>query len=163
MFLLAADHSCSDSRPLFRIYSRARVKKQIYSKLATHDAVSSGELTSDPPTWTVVINPASVDCVPFVLILSLSDFRFSGISTYACNATASQSQHTHQHLSRHSRPYYDITMRSFILMAVMALLAFVTAMPITPSAPHLSKRAEQLRLEGLREVRHSSICNDITD
>ncbi|KAF1925728.1 uncharacterized protein M421DRAFT_423566 [Didymella exigua CBS 183.55] len=42
-------------------------------------------------------------------------------------------------------------MRSFILMAVMALLAFVSAMPITPSAPHLSKRAEQLRLEGLRE------------
>lgn len=44
-------------------------------------------------------------------------------------------------------------MRSFILMAVMALLAFVSAMPITPSAPQLQKRAEQFRLEGLREVR----------
>ncbi|KAJ4346045.1 hypothetical protein N0V95_005778 [Ascochyta clinopodiicola] len=42
-------------------------------------------------------------------------------------------------------------MRSFILMAVMALLAFVSAMPITPSAPQLQKRAEQFRLEGLRE------------
>jgi len=43
-------------------------------------------------------------------------------------------------------------MRSFILMAVMALLAFVSAKPITPSAPQLQKRAEQFRLEGLREV-----------
>ncbi|KZM22255.1 uncharacterized protein EKO05_0011352 [Ascochyta rabiei] len=42
-------------------------------------------------------------------------------------------------------------MRSFLLMAVMALLAFVSAMPITPSAPQLQKRAEQFRLEGLRE------------
>ncbi|KAJ8118986.1 hypothetical protein OPT61_g138 [Boeremia exigua] len=42
-------------------------------------------------------------------------------------------------------------MRSFILMAAMALLAFVSAMPITPSAPQLQKRAEQFRLEGLRE------------
>ncbi|KAJ4315598.1 hypothetical protein N0V94_005853 [Neodidymelliopsis sp. IMI 364377] len=42
-------------------------------------------------------------------------------------------------------------MRSFILMAVLALLAFVSAMPITPSAPQLQKRAEQFRLEGLRE------------
>ncbi|KAH6625675.1 hypothetical protein C7974DRAFT_312307 [Boeremia exigua] len=42
-------------------------------------------------------------------------------------------------------------MRSFILIAVMALLAFVSAMPITPSAPQLQKRAEQFRLEGLRE------------
>ncbi|KAF2995540.1 hypothetical protein E8E13_002748 [Curvularia kusanoi] len=42
-------------------------------------------------------------------------------------------------------------MRSFILMAILALLAFVSAMPITPSAPQLQKRAEQFRLEGLRE------------
>lgn len=90
--------------------------------------------------------------MPFVLILSLPDFRFSGISVYACYVTASQGQHTDQHLSQHLDSYYEITMRSFILMAVMALLAFVAAMPITPSAPHLSKRAEQLRLEGLREV-----------
>jgi hypothetical protein len=43
-------------------------------------------------------------------------------------------------------------MRSFIMMAFMALLALVAAMPITPSAPQLQKRAEQFRLEGLREV-----------
>ena len=43
-------------------------------------------------------------------------------------------------------------MRSFILMAIMAILAFVSAIPITPAAPQLQKRAEQFRLEGLREV-----------
>lgn len=44
-------------------------------------------------------------------------------------------------------------MRSFILMALMAMLTFVSAIPITPSAPRLQKRAEQFRLEGLKEVR----------
>jgi hypothetical protein len=43
-------------------------------------------------------------------------------------------------------------MRSFILMAFVALFAFVSALPITPSAPQLQKRAEQFRLEGLKEV-----------
>jgi hypothetical protein len=43
-------------------------------------------------------------------------------------------------------------MRSFILMALVALFAFVSALPITPSAPQLQKRAEQFRLEGLKEV-----------
>jgi hypothetical protein len=42
-------------------------------------------------------------------------------------------------------------MRSFILMAFVALFAFVSALPITPSAPRLQKRAEQFRLEGLKE------------
>lgn len=42
-------------------------------------------------------------------------------------------------------------MRSFILLAITALLAFVSAIPITPAAPQLQKRAEQFRLEGLRE------------
>jgi hypothetical protein len=42
-------------------------------------------------------------------------------------------------------------MRSFILMAFVALFAFVSALPITPSAPQLQKRAEQFRLEGLKE------------
>ncbi|CAG5179356.1 uncharacterized protein ALTATR162_LOCUS9181 [Alternaria atra] len=42
-------------------------------------------------------------------------------------------------------------MRSFIVMAIVALFAFASAMPISPSAPRLQKRAEQFRLQGLRE------------
>ncbi|KAI4950961.1 hypothetical protein J4E86_007470 [Alternaria arbusti] len=42
-------------------------------------------------------------------------------------------------------------MRSFIIMAIVALFAFASAMPISPSAPRLQKRAEQYRLQGLRE------------
>ncbi|CAO2651622.1 Nn.00g041920.m01.CDS01 [Neocucurbitaria sp. VM-36] len=42
-------------------------------------------------------------------------------------------------------------MRSLILMAIVAMLTFVSAIPITPSAPRLQKRAEQFRLEGLKE------------
>jgi hypothetical protein len=42
----------------------------------------------------------------------------------------------------------------FLLFTVLAtLLAIVVAIPITPSAPRLQKRAEQFRLQGLREVR----------
>lgn len=43
-------------------------------------------------------------------------------------------------------------MRSFVFFALAALLAFVSAIPITPSAPSLQKRAEQFRLQGLKEV-----------
>lgn len=58
--------------------------------MATHDADSSGELTSGPSYLDCSdINLASVDCVPFVLILSLPYFRFSETSIYACYATAS--------------------------------------------------------------------------
>ncbi|KAL6702518.1 hypothetical protein ACN47E_001582 [Coniothyrium glycines] len=42
-------------------------------------------------------------------------------------------------------------MRSYILIAFMAVIVFVSAIPITPSAPPLRKRAEQYRLQGLRE------------
>ena len=46
-------------------------------------------------------------------------------------------------------------MRSFILMALVALFALSTAMPISPSAPRFQKRAEQYRLQGLQEVCHA--------
>jgi hypothetical protein len=49
-------------------------------------------------------------------------------------------------------------MRSFIIMAIVALFALASAMPISPSAPRLQKRAEQFRLQGLREVREKAIC-----
>ena len=42
-------------------------------------------------------------------------------------------------------------MRSFLLIAIAAFFTFVFALPITPSAPQLQKRAEQFRLEGLKE------------
>ncbi|KAF1939666.1 hypothetical protein EJ02DRAFT_467997 [Clathrospora elynae] len=42
-------------------------------------------------------------------------------------------------------------MHSFILLAVVAIIATVSAIPITPSAPRLQKRAEQFRLQGLKE------------
>ncbi|KAF1847383.1 uncharacterized protein K460DRAFT_57482 [Cucurbitaria berberidis CBS 394.84] len=42
-------------------------------------------------------------------------------------------------------------MRSLILMAIVAIFTFVSAIPITPSAPRLQKRVEQFRLEGLKE------------
>jgi hypothetical protein len=52
--------------------------------------VSPGELTSDPSYLDCSdINPASVDCVPFVLSLSLPHFRFSGNSVYPCYLSAS--------------------------------------------------------------------------
>jgi hypothetical protein len=43
-------------------------------------------------------------------------------------------------------------MRSLIFMVLAAMLVVVTAIPITPSAPRLQKRAEQFRLQGLKEV-----------
>jgi hypothetical protein len=43
-------------------------------------------------------------------------------------------------------------MRSFLFIVLATIFAFVTAIPITPSAPRLQKRAEQFRLQGLREV-----------
>ena len=42
-------------------------------------------------------------------------------------------------------------MRSILYIVLATLLAVVTAIPITPSAPRLQKRAEQFRLQGLRE------------
>jgi hypothetical protein len=42
-------------------------------------------------------------------------------------------------------------MRSYILIAFAALFALACAVPITPSAPRLQKRAEQYRLQGLAE------------
>ncbi|CAA9963481.1 hypothetical protein CFE70_006911 [Pyrenophora teres f. teres 0-1] len=42
-------------------------------------------------------------------------------------------------------------MRSFILMALVALFALCAAMPISPAAPRFQKRAEQYRLQGLGE------------
>lgn len=47
-------------------------------------------------------------------------------------------------------------MRSHILVALVALFTLACAMPITPSAPRLQRRAEQFRLLGLREVRHAA-------
>lgn len=47
-------------------------------------------------------------------------------------------------------------MRFYLLIALAAVLALVSAMPITPSAPHLQKRAEQFRLQGLREFEIAS-------
>ena len=43
-------------------------------------------------------------------------------------------------------------MRTFICIVLAAMLAIVAAVPITPSAPRLQKRAEQFRLQGLKEV-----------
>lgn len=120
-------------------------------------SISSGELTSDPsyPDCSD-INPASVDCVPFVLILSLPHFRFSGISVYACYKPASSpSISITCKTTKSTKKNHTLKMRSFMIMAFMALLAFVAAMPITPSAPQLQKRAEQFRLEGLREVHYA--------
>ncbi|EMD92804.1 hypothetical protein COCC4DRAFT_50883 [Bipolaris maydis ATCC 48331] len=42
-------------------------------------------------------------------------------------------------------------MRSYIFIALAALFALACAVPITPSAPRLQKRAEQYRLQGLAE------------
>ena len=42
-------------------------------------------------------------------------------------------------------------MRSLLFIALAALFALVAAIPITPSAPRLQKRAEQYRLQGLKE------------
>jgi hypothetical protein len=44
------------------------------------------------------------------------------------------------------------TMRSVLFVLLAAMLTFVAAIPITPSAPRFQKRAEQFRLQGLREV-----------
>jgi hypothetical protein len=44
------------------------------------------------------------------------------------------------------------TMRYFLLLVLATIIAFATAIPITPSAPRLQKRAEQFRLQGLKEV-----------
>lgn len=43
-------------------------------------------------------------------------------------------------------------MRAFLLLVLATVFAFATAIPITPSAPRLQKRAEQFRLQGLKEV-----------
>jgi hypothetical protein len=43
-------------------------------------------------------------------------------------------------------------MRTQILILLASLVALISAIPITPSAPRLQKRAEQFRLQGLREV-----------
>jgi hypothetical protein len=45
-------------------------------------------------------------------------------------------------------------MRFFLFTVLATWLAIVAAIPITPSAPRFQKRAEQFRLQGLREVRH---------
>ncbi|KAH7067756.1 hypothetical protein FB567DRAFT_255115 [Paraphoma chrysanthemicola] len=42
-------------------------------------------------------------------------------------------------------------MRYFLLLVLATIVAFATAIPITPSAPRLQKRAEQFRLQGLKE------------
>lgn len=42
-------------------------------------------------------------------------------------------------------------MRSVILLAFVAMVTFVCAIPITPSAPRWQRRAEQFRLQGLKE------------
>ncbi|KAF1917257.1 hypothetical protein BDU57DRAFT_444962 [Ampelomyces quisqualis] len=42
-------------------------------------------------------------------------------------------------------------MRSLFFIVLATISAFVSAIPITPSAPRLQKRAEQFRLQGLRE------------
>lgn len=44
-------------------------------------------------------------------------------------------------------------MRFFAQLACMAFAISVSAVPITPSAPALQRRAEQFRLQGLQEVR----------
>jgi len=47
-------------------------------------------------------------------------------------------------------------MRLFTAAAFVAAIASVCAIPITPAAPALQRRAEQFRLEGLKEV---SLCH----
>jgi len=42
-------------------------------------------------------------------------------------------------------------MRSFLLLAFVAMATWACAIPITPSAPRWQRRAEQFRLQGLRE------------
>ncbi|CAI6337327.1 unnamed protein product [Periconia digitata] len=42
-------------------------------------------------------------------------------------------------------------MNKFTFMAFMAILAYVCALPITPAAPRLARRAEGFRLQGLKE------------
>ncbi|KAH8719269.1 hypothetical protein GQ44DRAFT_623732 [Phaeosphaeriaceae sp. PMI808] len=42
-------------------------------------------------------------------------------------------------------------MRSLFFIVLATLLVFIIAIPITPSAPRLQKRAEQFRLQGLKE------------
>ncbi|KAF1962001.1 hypothetical protein CC80DRAFT_543368 [Byssothecium circinans] len=42
-------------------------------------------------------------------------------------------------------------MRAFTLIAFVACIAFACATPITPAAPALQRRAEQYRLQGLKE------------
>ncbi|KAI8942167.1 hypothetical protein NX059_000255 [Plenodomus lindquistii] len=51
-----------------------------------------------------------------------------------------------QHQSR-----LALNMRSYILIAFLATVTFVSAIPITPAAPRWQRRAEQFRLQGLRE------------
>jgi hypothetical protein len=41
---------------------------------------------------------------------------------------------------------------AFVFVAFMAFVVFVCAAPITPAAPTLQRRAEQYRLQGLKEV-----------
>jgi hypothetical protein len=50
-------------------------------------------------------------------------------------------------------------MRSVLFVVLATMLAFVAAIPITPSAPRFQKRAEQFRLQGLREVGTTSTYN----
>ncbi|KAF2634605.1 hypothetical protein P280DRAFT_413417 [Massarina eburnea CBS 473.64] len=42
-------------------------------------------------------------------------------------------------------------MRTFTFIALMAFIVFACAVPITPAAPTLQRRAEQFRLQGLKE------------
>jgi hypothetical protein len=42
-------------------------------------------------------------------------------------------------------------MRTVLFMVMAAMIAIVSAIPITPSAPRLQRRVEQFRLEGLKE------------
>ena len=118
------------------------------------------------PPRRIDFRPASyLDCSDFYtprLLTACLSFPFtrwthcrsSGISIYHLRFYHIAITTTHvlktRHLSKNK-----VKMRSFILLAVTALLAFVSAIPITPAAPQLQKRAEQFRLEGLREVRHS--------
>lgn len=46
-------------------------------------------------------------------------------------------------------------MRVFTSLAALALLAVATAIPITPAAPELQRRAEEMRSMGMAEVRSS--------
>jgi hypothetical protein len=53
-------------------------------------------------------------------------------------------------------------MHSFLFIVLATILAFATAIPITPSAPRLQKRAEQFRLQGLKEACRTYVPNDLT-